>query len=169
MHYAQIKLYDIANGPGIRTSLFVSGCCFRCPDCQNQEAQDFNYGQLWTLQDEERWLTHIKTAPIDGVTILGGEPFAQLKDDSLLHLLRRIKQETTQPLWIYSGFTYEQLIQNPQQKALLAYCDVLVDGLFVSALKDYRLRFKGSSNQRFIDVPQSLAQHLIIERKEYDL
>jgi len=157
MHYAQIRKYDTANGPGIRTSLFVSGCTHNCPGCFNPEYLKFNYGKPWSQAVENEFLKMITEPQIKGVTILGGEPLDQIQDDDLLNLLKRIKAETGKNIWLYSGYTFEQILQNEKQKELLFWCDVLVDGLFVLARRDLKLKFRGSSNQRIIDVSPSLA------------
>lgn len=156
MHYAQMRKYDVANGIGIRSTLFVSGCTHQCPGCFNTDYREFDYGMPWTKEAEDTFLSYIKDENVHGVTILGGEPMQQTKDDDLLNLLRRIKQETNETIWIYSGYTYEEILKEPKRRQLLELCDVLVDGRFVEALKDLKLRFRGSSNQNIIDVQASL-------------
>lgn len=163
MYYAKMRRYDVANGPGIRATLFVSGCKHNCPGCFNQEAQSFRYGQAWSQQDEETFVELAKDPYIQGITILGGEPMDQIQDDHLLNLLSRLRQETTQPIWIYSGYTYEEILENHKRSDLLRQCDVLVDGKFLLAEKDLRLHYRGSRNQRIIDVPKSLASNQVIE------
>ena len=159
MYYAQIRKYDIANGPGIRCSLFVSGCTHHCYGCFNEDYKAFNYGHVWTKDIEDRFIDMLHDNQIKGVTILGGEPMDQIHDDDLLNLLKRIKSETGQNIWLYSGYTYEHILQHQKRKELLFFCDVLVDGLFVLAQKDLKLKFRGSSNQRIIDIQKSLASH----------
>ena len=156
MHYAQVRKYDVANGIGIRSTLFVSGCTHQCPGCFNTDYREFDYGMPWTKEAEDTFLSYIKDENVHGVTILGGEPMQQTKDDDLLNLLRRIKQETNETIWIYSGYTYEEILKEPKRRQILELCDVLVDGRFVEALKDLKLRFRGSSNQNIIDVQASL-------------
>ena len=156
MHYAQMRKYDVANGIGIRSTLFVSGCTHQCPGCFNTDYREFDYGMPWTKEAEDTFLSYIKDENVHGVTILGGEPMQQTKDDDLLNLLRRIKQETNETIWIYSGYTYEEILKEPKRRQILKLCDVLVDGRFVEALKDLKLRFRGSSNQNIIDVQASL-------------
>lgn len=165
MYYAQMRQYDIANGVGIRATLFVSGCTHKCPGCFNEAYQDFKSGNLWDTEAEERFMTYIKNENVHGVTILGGEPMEQTMDESLLKLLKRIKQETNHTIWIYSGYTFEQILKDPKKLALLGQCDVLVDGPFVEALKDVCLKFRGSSNQRIINVQASLAAKNVIEEE----
>ena len=152
-----MRKYDIANGVGIRSTLFVSGCTHHCPGCFNEAYQDFDYGTLWTEEAEETFMSYVKDPNVHGVSILGGEPMQQ--DFHLAALLKRIKAETGKHIWIYSGDVFERIIQEPSKKEILEYCDVLVDGPFVEALKDLNLRFRGSSNQRILDVQQSLAEN----------
>lgn len=156
MYYAQIRKYDTANGPGIRSSLFVSGCTHHCPGCFNRDYAKFNYGNLWTKALEDDFIQMLADPQIKGVTILGGEPMDQAHDDDLLNLLKRINNETGKNIWLYSGYTYEQILQHEKRKEILSYCDVLVDGLFILELKNLKLKFRGSSNQRIIDVKASL-------------
>lgn len=156
MNYAQIRRYDVANGPGIRTSLFVSGCTHKCKNCFNTAYQDFKYGTPWSSQVEEEFMAIIKSPNVYGVTVLGGEPLQQTSDDDLKHLLIRIKEETGKGIWIYSGHTFDEIISDEKKLELLKLCDVLVDGRFVDELKNPGLKFKGSSNQNIIDVQKSL-------------
>lgn len=154
MRYGQIRKFDIANGEGIRTSLFVTGCTHHCPDCFNEEYQDFQAGMLWDDKAEEELFSYIHDPHSVGLTLLGGEPMQNTA--GLIPLVRRFKEESDKTLWIYSGYTWEEILADPDKKELLEYADVLVDGLFVAALKDLTLRFRGSSNQRVIDVQKSL-------------
>ena len=156
MNYEQIRKFDTANGVGIRSSLFVSGCTHGCPGCFNRDYQHFKYGHAWTKEVEDDFIKHLKNPNVAGVTILGGEPMDQVRDNDLLHLVQRIKSETNQNIWIYSGYTFEEIMAHPKTKAILMYCDVLVDGPFIQELKNLKLRFRGSSNQRIINVAQSL-------------
>ena len=155
MRYMQIRKYDVANGPGIRSTLFVAGCTLRCPSCFNKEYQDFKSGEPWTADVEDAFLEHLKQPKIKGVTILGGEPLDQIMDNQLHDLLKRIKEEAQKEIWIFSGHLYEELIQNTRQRAILDWCDVLVDGPFILAQKDLKLKFRGSANQRLIDLNQT--------------
>lgn len=152
MRYNKIRKYDVANGTGIRSTLFVAGCTHRCKGCFNEEYQSFSSGEPWTSEVEEALLQHLKESTVQGITILGGEPLDQIQDDDLVTLLRRIRLETTCDIWIYSGYTFEQLMRNEKQREILKECDVLVDGPFVESLKDLKLRFRGSSNQRLIEL-----------------
>ena len=167
MNYAQIRKYDTANGPGIRSSLFVAGCTHNCPGCFNADYMRFNYGQSWSQAVEDEFIKNIKEPQIKGVTILGGEPMDQVQDDDLLNLLKRIKAETGKNIWLYSGYTLEQILQHDKRRKILSFCDVLVDGLFVLALKNLKLKFRGSSNQRIIDVQQSITTGVVHELEGY--
>lgn len=154
MRYGQIRQYDIANGPGIRTSIFVTGCSLKCPNCFNENYQDPNFGNLWTKNTTDEVKNYLSSKQISGLTILGGEPFESAS--SLIDIIKDIKTDIDKPIWIYSGYTFEKLIKNTDCKKLLELVDVLVDGPFVEELKDLNLRFRGSSNQRIIDVSKSL-------------
>ena len=167
MNYAQIRKYDTANGPGIRSSLFVAGCTHNCPGCFNQDYMKFNYGTTWSQAIEEKFITDLQEPQIKGVTILGGEPMDQINDDDLFNLLKRIKAETGKNIWLYSGYTFEQITTHAKRRSILEFCDVLVDGLFVEELKNLKLRFKGSSNQRIIDVQKSLTKEIVHELEGY--
>lgn len=160
MRYGQIRQYDIANGPGIRTSIFVTGCSLKCKNCFNKDYQDPNYGSLWTEENTLQIVNYLKKDEISGLTILGGEPFENAID--LIEIIKKIKEQIDKPIWIYSGYIYEILIKDPIHKKLLKEVDVLVDGPFIDSLKDLTLKFKGSSNQRIIDVNASLANNSII-------
>ncbi|MBE7042731.1 MAG: anaerobic ribonucleoside-triphosphate reductase activating protein [Ruminococcaceae bacterium] len=159
MNYATIKSHDIANGPGVRVSLFVSGCPHHCPGCFNEETWDYQYGILYTKETEEEIITALSPTYIKGFSLLGGEPFVPEHQAVLLPLLQRIKETLPQKtIWAYSGYTWETL----PDKQLLPYVDVLVDGPFIEAKKDLNLRFRGSGNQRLIDVQKSMKQGKIV-------
>ena len=166
MNYAQLRKYDIANGTGVRCILFVSGCTHHCKGCFNKEYQDFNFGNRWNRQAEDEFMSYVKDHNVSGVTILGGEPLDQTMDDDLLNLIKYIKSETNKDIWIYSGYTYEEIICDSKKKAIIELCDTLVDGKFVQALADVRLKFRGSSNQRIIDIQHSLLKNTVIERTD---
>lgn len=153
MRYGQIRKYDIANGPGIRTSIFVTGCTHRCPECFNQEYQDFSFGQEWTSNETNLILRYLAEEQVEGLSLLGGEPFQNT--EGLIKLLQEVRKYSNKSVWIYSGYTYEELIKNKENAQLLSLCNILVDGPFVNELKDLRLRFRGSSNQRIIDLDQT--------------
>ena len=162
MNYATIKKYDIANGIGVRVSLFVSGCNHRCKGCFNSEAWDFNYGKKFDVNAENEILHVLEKPYIKGLSVLGGEPLQQ--DSTLLEFLRKVKSKfPNKSIWLYTGYTYEQI----KDKKELDYVDVLVDGKFVEALKDISLQFRGSSNQRIIDVKATKENSKIILCNEY--
>ena len=169
MNYAAIKNLDIANGPGLRVSLFVSGCTHRCPGCFNEIAWDFNYGEVFTDEIISYILSLLEPAHIEGLTLLGGEPFEPENQTALIHLLRRVKQQyPKKSIWAFSGYLFDTQIQSGKlgdwniTREMLQYLDVIVDGPFVEAQKDLTLRFRGSSNQRIIDVPASLSQNQVV-------
>lgn len=160
MNFAQIRKYDVANGPGIRTTIFVTGCTHKCHNCFNEEYQDFDFGDPWTQKETDEVIEDLKLDEVRGLTILGGEPFQNEVD--LLEVLRDIKKEVQKDIWIFSGYAYEEILKDQDKKKLLEECDVLVDGRFVEALKDLNLRFRGSSNQRIIDVQKSLESNEVV-------
>ncbi|WP_308534311.1 anaerobic ribonucleoside-triphosphate reductase activating protein [uncultured Peptoniphilus sp.] len=165
MRYGQIRKYDVANGPGIRTSFFVTGCRHKCPFCFNEEYQDFSYGNIWTDKETNLIIDYLKLNEINGLTILGGEPFQNTKD--LIDIVEKIREKSSKSIWIYSGYSYEQIYADPLKKRLVELCDVLVDGLFINDLKDLRLKFRGSSNQRIIDIKKSRENNKVITIDEF--
>lgn len=167
MNYAQIRHYDVANGPGVRASIFVSGCTHNCKNCFNKEAQNFNYGNLYTKEVEDKFMKYVLDDNTKGVSILGGEPLMQTMDDSLLNLLKRIKKETNKEIWLWSGYTYEEAILSEKRKEILNYVDVLVDGRFEEENKSLLIKFRGSTNQRIIDLNKTRKEGKIVERREY--
>lgn len=163
MNYAKIRKLDVTNGPGIRTTLFVSGCTHNCEGCFNKEQQDFNYGNKFTKETEDEFIQLTKNKQIKGVNILGGEPMQQIMDDTLLNLLKRIKLETDKPIWLWSGYTFEEIVNNPKRLEILREVDVLIDGKFQADKRDIMLKYRGSANQRVIDVQKTLEQGNIVE------
>ena len=169
MNYATIKNCDIANGPGVRVSLFVSGCTHRCPGCFNEEAWDFQYGQPFADETIDCILSMLEPQHIKGLTLLGGEPFEPENQPDIVKLLRKIKEKyPDKSIWAFSGYLFDKDILSgclgdwEITQEYLRYLDVLVDGPFVIAKKDLSLRFRGSSNQRLIDVPASLREGKIV-------
>lgn len=162
MNYAQIRKLDVTNGPNIRTTLFVSGCTHKCNGCFNTDQQDFNYGNKFTKKTEDKFISYTLNPMVKGVNILGGEPLQQLNSDTLLALLKRIKSETKKPIWLWSGYTYEQIISDSKKLELLNLVDVLIDGKFELANRNISLKYRGSSNQRVIDVNKSLKENKVI-------
>ncbi len=170
MNYGEIKNCDIANGIGVRVSLFVSGCRNHCEHCFQPQTWDFCYGQPFTSETEEKILKMLEPSYIDGLTLLGGEPFEPENQRVLCSFVERVRAKYPQKtVWAYTGFTLEEL-QSPDCRGncevtekLLSMIDVLVDGRFVEKLKDISLRFRGSSNQRLIDMPLTLRSGNITE------
>ncbi len=164
MHYCNIKDCDIANGIGVRVSLFVSGCRNHCKNCFQSETWAFDYGEEFTAETEDKILKMLAPSYVHGLTVLGGEPMEPENQKELLPFLKRIKATySNKNIWLFSGFTLEEIL-NPDCRAhteyapeILSLLDVLVDGRFVEEKKDISLRFRGSSNQRLIDMPTTLA------------
>ncbi len=166
MNYATIKNCDIANGPGVRVSLFVSGCTHRCPGCFNEVAWDFDYGQPFTQDTVETILEMLKPAHVRGLTLLGGEPFEPRNQGAVVELLRQVRKAYPQKsIWAFSGYLFDRDILSGRlgdTREYLSYLDVLVDGPYIESQKNLSLRFRGSENQRLIDVPASLAAGEVI-------
>ena len=160
MNYAQIRKYDVANGVGIRATLFVSGCHFNCPCCFNKEYQDFSFGSEFTDEEMQNFIDLGKNPSISGFSFLGGEPLDQLNDDTLLRTVKAIKEQTGKTIWLWTGYVFENLSE--KQMEIVKYIDVLVDGPFIEAQKDMRLLFRGSANQRIIDVQKTLKENNIV-------
>ena len=169
MNYASIKNCDIANGPGVRVSLFVSGCTHHCKGCFNEVAWDFGYGEPFTQDTINLILDMLKPAYVKGLTLLGGEPFEPQNQPAIVDLLRQVKAKYPEKsIWSFSGYLFERDILpgklgDPEiTREFLSYLDVLVDGPFIEAKKNLSLRFRGSENQRLINVPASLEQGSIV-------
>ena len=169
MHYGEIKNCDIANGEGVRVTLFVSGCTNHCEHCFQPQTWAFDYGRPFTEETEQYLLELLAPSYINGLTLLGGEPFEPENQRALLPFVKRVRQELPEKnIWAYTGFTYEDLLREgsyPRCQVtdeLLSMVDVLVDGPFVEAKKNLSLRFRGSENQRIIDVPASLASGTVV-------
>ncbi len=169
MNYATIKRCDIANGPGIRLSLFVSGCRLHCKNCFNKEAWDFEYGEKFTQDTIDYIIKELSPSFVNGLTILGGEPFATENQPEIVNMLRQVKKALpNKSIWAFSGYLFDKDILpgnlcDPEiTKEYLSYLDVLVDGPFIEEKKDLSLRFRGSQNQRIIDVKKTLETGEII-------
>ncbi len=169
MNYATIKNCDIANGPGVRISLFVSGCRHHCKGCFNEVAWDFDYGTPFTQETVDSILKMLEPGHVKGITLLGGEPFEPENQPALLDLLRQVRAKFPEKsVWCFSGYLFDRDILPGKlgdpaiTREMLSLIDVLVDGPFVQEKKDLTLRFRGSSNQRLIDVPKSLEQGEIV-------
>ena len=159
MNYATIKNCDIANGPGVRVSLFVSGCTHRCKGCFNEVAWDFDYGEPFTQNTIDRIIEMLRPSYIRGLTLLGGEPFEPQNQEAVVTLLRQIKRELPEKsIWAFSGYLFDKDILSGRlgnTDEYLSYLDVLVDGPFVEELKDITLKFRGSRNQRVLDLKKT--------------
>ncbi len=171
MHYATIKWTDIANGEGVRISLFVSGCTHRCKNCFNEIAWDFAYGEPFTEEVEARIIKELDSPFISGLSLLGGEPLEPQNQRALLPFVRKVKAlYPEKSIWCYTGFVFDEKTgvltathkNTADTKALISLLDILVDGPFVEELKDIRLKFRGSSNQRIIDVQKTLQKKEIV-------
>lgn len=169
MNYATIKKYDVANGPGVRVSLFVSGCNHHCKGCFNQEAWDFNYGNEFTEKEENEVMEALKPDYIKGLSLLGGEPLDPKNQEGLLPVVKKAKElYPDKPIWCYTGYLFDEQVLNGMSKTnkttneLLKYIDYVVDGEFVENLKNPGLQFRGSSNQRIIDVKETLKEDKIV-------
>ena len=169
MYYGEIKKCDIAIGEGVRVSLFVSGCTHHCPGCFNQDTWDFCYGKEYTDETEQEILDALSPDYINGLSLLGGEPFEPQNQKVLVQLLRKVREQYPQKtVWCYSGYLFDrELLSESRARCeytdeMLSMIDILVDGRFVEKLKDIRLVFRGSSNQRIIDVKKSLESGKIV-------
>ena len=169
MNYAGIKYCDIANGLGCRTVLFVSGCRNHCKGCFQPQTWEFDYGEPFDEQIQNEILDSLKPAYVQGITLLGGDPFEEENQEALVPFMRRVKERyPNKDVWAYTGYLYEELLANGRKHTeytdeLLSMIDVLVDGPFIKALADKDLFFRGSSNQRLINVKKSLATGEVVE------
>ena len=173
MNYCNIKFNDIADGNGVRTTLFVSGCTNRCKGCFQPETWDFGYGEPFTKETEDKILDSLEPSYIDGLTLLGGEPFEPSNQVALLPFIRRVRERYPQKdIWAYTGFVYERDLTKGGRKhthctdELLSLIDILVDGPFIEELKSLMLRFRGSENQRIIDMKETLRQGRVVIWRE---
>ena len=168
MNYGAIKKCDIANGVGVRTVLFVSGCTHHCKGCFQPETWNFDYGERYTKETEDEIIESLRPDYVDGITLLGGEPFEPENQRELVKLLRRIKKELPQKtVWSFSGFTYEELTGDSRAvcevtNEMLSMLDVLVDGEFVEAKRNISFRFRVSENQRLIDMNKTRKEGKIV-------
>lgn len=165
MRVAEIKTIDVLNGDGLRVSIFVSGCTHYCKGCFNKKLWDFNAGEEYNDNHKEKILCTLnnKDIPYHGLSILGGEPFESVNIDGLIDLCKTIKSNyNNKTIWVWTGYTFEHILNNRDKLKLLKYVDVLIDGKFVIEEKDLNLRYRGSRNQRVIDVQKSLDTNSII-------
>lgn len=160
MRYNQIRKMDISNGPGVRVSLFMQGCAFHCKNCFNKETWDFEGGNELTDEVIDEIMELCKKSHIKGLSILGGEPWHPRNVDTTVKIVKRFKEELpNKTIWSWSGFTFENYLSKIDG---IEYVDVIVDGQFVEELKDISLRWKGSSNQRVINVKESLKTNEVV-------
>lgn len=163
MRYAQIRNMDISNGEHIGVSLFVQGCRFQCKNCFNKDTWGFNGGKEWTEEVEKKFFELIDRPYIKRVSFLGGEPLVDENVPDVLRLIQKIKEKfPNKSIWLYTGYTFENALNNPLRKGVVEMCDILVDGRYIDELKDLTLKFRGSSNQRLIDIKQSLKENKIV-------
>lgn len=162
MYYGALKKTDIANGNGVRVSLFVSGCRRHCKDCFNSETWDFCYGKEFTDNVLSEILSALDKEYISGFSLLGGEPFEKENRETVKMILKNVKEHfPDKTVWCYSGFTFEELVGECDD--IFKYVDVLVDGAFVAEKKNLRLKFRGSENQRIVDVKKSLEKKSVVQ------
>ena len=169
MYYGNIKKYDIADGEGVRVTLFVSGCTNHCKGCFQKETWDFCYGTKYTSDTEKEILDALNSDFIQGLTLLGGEPFEPENQRELIHLLRKVKElYPSKDIWSYTGFVYDKDLLEGQRKhtevidEMLSYLDILVDGPFIEEKKNICLKFRGSENQRIIDMKKTIETKSIV-------
>ena len=174
MNYADIKKIDVANGEGVRVSVFVSGCNHHCKGCFNQCAWDFNYGKKFTEKEEQQIIDYMNHDYISGLSLLGGEPLEPKNQEGLLPLVKKVKEKfPDKNIWCYTGFDFEKDVvgkmakNNETTRELLKYIDIIVDGKFEEDKKDLKLQFRGSSNQRIVDVKKSLQTGQIVKEIQY--
>lgn len=174
MNYADIKKIDVANGEGVRVSVFVSGCNHHCKGCFNQCAWDFNYGKKFTEKEEQQIIDYMNHDYISGLSLLGGEPLEPKNQEGLLPLIKKVKEKfPNKNIWCYTGFDFEKDVvgkmakNNETTRELLKYIDIIVDGKFEEDKKDLKLQFRGSSNQKIVDVKKSLKTGQIVKQIQY--
>lgn len=177
MNYAQIRSMDISNGEGIGVSLFVSGCHFHCKNCFNPETWNFDYGKEFTDEEMKSFIDMVDKPYITRVSLLGGSPLAEENVSAVLKLIEEIKiRFPDKKIWLYTGYKYEDIVRSKAfytdgdyieflRKMVLQYVDYLVDGQYVDELQDFSLKFRGSKNQRIIDVQKSLKENRVIEKE----
>ena len=164
MRYNKIRKMDISNGPGVRVSIFMQGCTFHCKNCFNPETHDFMGGEEFTEDTIDQVLKLCENANVEGLSILGGEPMHPMNIEGTTELAKKFKEKfPNKNLWVWTGFLFDRDLQN---KEVLKYIDVLVDGQYVDELRDPRLKYNGSSNQRVIDVQNSVKQGKVIFYKD---
>lgn len=167
MNYTKIKWADPASGPGVRISIYVSGCTHNCKGCFNPETHDFNAGEVWTKELEDKIIKRVNDTNMSGINMLGGDPLLQTKDLTLVNFLKRFKKETGKDIWLWTGYTFEDIINtNTIAQQILREADICVDGKFIQELSNRKLRYMGSSNQRVIDVNKSIKENKTVLYEE---
>lgn len=173
MNYADIKQYDVANGIGVRVSLFVSGCTHACEGCFNKEAWDFNYGKPFTEKEIDDIISYMSPSYVSGLSLLGGEPMEPQNQEGILPLLRRVHETYPEKtVWMYTGYLFDEDIlgrmckESEISREIISYIDILVDGPFILARKNLKVNFRGSDNQRIIDVKKSLETGEVVHWSE---
>lgn len=163
MNYIKITKNDIANGEGIGVVLWVSGCNCRCSNCHNPQTWDFNVGQPFTEETMQELLFELSKPYISHITLSGGHPLDPQNTDDVLKIVKRVKiVSPNKTIWIYSGYVWEDIIANPKLAEIMKYCDILVDGKYIDKLRDVTLAFRGSSNQRIINIQKSIAANKVV-------
>lgn len=168
MNYTRLLKADIANGPGFRLTLWVTGCMRKCPGCFNEEAQDPKFGQKFDEETKKKIFKELAEPTCDGLSLMGGEPLSKVSDNrkQIIQLCKECKEKfPDKDIWCWSGYTFEEIAADPYMRDILKYIDVLVDGPFVEARKDLSCPWRGSSNQRVIDVKKTLERKSVIEKK----
>ena len=168
MNYSALRKADIANGPGFRITLWVTGCMRKCPGCFNEEAQDPKFGQKFDEETKKKIFKELAEPTCDGLSLMGGEPLSKCGDNrkQIIQLCKEVKEKfLNKDIWMWSGYTFEEIASDPYMKDILKYIDVLVDGPFLEGKKDFACPWRGSSNQRVIDVKKTLKKGSIVEVK----
>lgn len=162
MYYSKIKFNDVANGPGLRLSLFTSGCTHHCKGCFQPETWNFKNGEPFTLETQKYIIEKSKNKYIAGLSLLGGDPLDNV--DGILPLLQEYRKTfaATKSIWLWTGYLFEEILKDDLKSKVLPFIDVIIDGKFEENLKDITLKYKGSTNQRVIDVKKSVDTHTVI-------
>lgn len=161
MRYFKIRRLDVTNGPGVRVTLFVTGCSHKCPGCFNEELQDFEAGKIWDSKSREEIMEYLQNPMVVGLNLLGGEPLEQTMDTSLRDLLREVRA-MDKSVWLWTGFIFEDCLEDEDKMDIIKECDVIIDGPFIKAKRNIKLKYRGSENQRVIDVGKSLKENKTI-------
>lgn len=167
MRYSTIRKFDAANGPGVRSTLFVTGCSHNCEGCFNDELQSFESGKVWNEEAERELIDAAGMPQVRGISILGGEPLEQLMDDDLKDLLTKLREYYPQKsIWLWTGDIFEEAVEHDRKREIIELCDVVVDGPFIIKERNLSLKYRGSSNQRVIDVRATLDKGEVVLLEE---